>query len=182
MKKVIVFIANGTEEVEVLTPVDYLRRAGADVTFAGVPEKECVGSHGIAITADKAARDCVGGDFDMVVLPGGLPGTLNLENDENVQKILKKAYDADKFVAAICAAPSVLGKAGMLTGKKATCYPGFEEHLIGAEYIKAPVVTDKNAITSCGAGAAGEFAYALIMALYGEEKSEQIRKAVNPYV
>ena len=182
MKKVIVFFANGTEEIEALTPVDYLRRAGADVTLAGVPEKDVTGSHGINISADKAARDCVNADFDMVVLPGGLPGTVNLEIDENVQKILRKAYDEGKYVCAICAAPSVLGKAGMLCGKHATCYPGFEEHLHGAVCEKAPVVCDGNVITSCGAGAAGEFAYALIRALYGEEKSEQIRKAVNPYV
>lgn len=182
MKKVIVFFANGTEEIEALTPVDYLRRAGIDVTLAGVPVRDVTGSHGINISADQAASSCVNGDFDMVVLPGGLPGTVNLENDANVQKIMKKAYDAGKFVCAICAAPSVLGKAGMLCGKHATCYPGFEGYLYGAVCERTPVVRDGNIITSCGAGAAEEFALALIHALCGKEQSEQIRKAVNPYV
>ncbi len=178
MKKVIVFLANGTEEIEVLTPVDMLRRAGAEVTFAGVPDMTCTCSHGVKITADKAACDCTAEEYDMVVLPGGMPGTLNLGADENVKKIAEKAYAAGKFVAAICAAPSVLGGWGMLAGKKATCYPGFEDKLTGAYVVREKAVRDGNIITACGAGAAMEFALALVSALYGEEKSENLRKAV----
>lgn len=178
MKKVIVFFADGTEEVEAITPVDMLRRAGADVTFVGVPKKECVGSHGIKIVTDKTAGECTEEDFDMVVLPGGLPGTVNLENNADVQKILKKAYAEGKFACAICAAPSVLGKAGMLRGKRATCYPGFEKYLEGAVCTEEKAVRDGNVVTSRGAGAAMEFALTLISALYGNEKSEELRKAV----
>ncbi len=178
MKKVIVFLANGTEEVEALTPVDMLRRAGAEVTFAGVPEMLLTCSHGVKITADKAARDCVGEEYDMVVLPGGMPGTLNLGADASVKKITEAAFAAGKFVAAICAAPSVLGGWGMLAGKKATCYPGFEDKLTGACVVKEKSVRDGNVITACGAGAAMEFALMLVSALYGEEKSENLRKAV----
>ncbi len=178
MKKVIVFLADGTEEIEALAPVDMLRRAGAEVTLAGVPERECTCSHGVKITADCAARDCVGGEYDMVVLPGGMPGTLNLGADESVKKIAEKAYAGGKFVAAICAAPSVLGTWGMLAGKKATCYPGFEEKLTGACVAAEKAVRDGNIITACGAGAAMEFALMLVAALYGEEKSENLRKAV----
>ncbi len=178
MKKVIVFLADGTEEIEALTPVDMLRRAGAEVTFAGVPEMVCTCSHGVKITADKAACDCVGEAYDMVVLPGGMPGTLNLGASEDVKKIVAKAYENGKFVAAICAAPSVLGGMGLLAGKRATCYPGFEEKLTGACVVNEKAVRDGNVITACGAGAAMEFALLLVAALYGEETSENLRKAV----
>ena len=178
MKKVIVFLADGSEEIEALTPVDILRRAGAEVTFAGVPGTECVCSHGIKIVTDTVAEACVDKDYDMVVLPGGMPGTLNLGADDSVYKITKKAYVEGKFVAAICAAPSVLGKWGMLTGKRATCYPGFEEKLEGAIKSDDKAVRDGNIITACGAGAAMEFALALTEALYGKEESEKLRKAV----
>ncbi|MBQ8403069.1 MAG: DJ-1/PfpI family protein [Clostridia bacterium] len=178
MKKVIVFLADGTEEIEALTPVDMLRRAGAEVTFAGVPAAKCTCSHGVKITADKAACDCVGEEYDMVVLPGGMPGTLNLGASEDVKKIVTKAYENGKFVAAICAAPSVLGGMGLLAGKRATCYPGFEEKLTGACVVAEKAVRDGNIITACGAGAAMEFALLLVAALYGEETSENLRKAV----
>lgn len=178
MKKVVVFFADGTEEVEAITPVDILRRAGANVTLAGVGKKECVGSHDVKILTDKTVSECTTEDFDMVVLPGGMPGTLNLEKDKNVQEIVKKAYDEGKFIAAICAAPSVLGKMGLLAGKRATCYPGFEKYLEGAAITDEMVVRDGSVITSCGAGPAMDFALMLVSCIYGEEKSEEIRKAV----
>lgn len=178
MKKVIVFLADGTEEIEALAPVDMLRRAGADVTFAGAGKKECTCSHGVKITADKTAAECEGEDYDMVVLPGGMPGTLNLGADVSVEKIAKKAFAEGAFVAAICAAPSVLGAWGMLAGKKATCYPGFEEKLAGALLAEKKPVRDGNIITAPGAGAAMDFALILVSALYGEEASENLRKAV----
>ena len=178
MKKVIVFLADGTEEVEVLTPVDMLRRAGAEVTLAGVPEMVCTCSHGVKITADAQACDCVYSEYDMVVLPGGMPGTLNLGASEDVKKITAKAYAGGKFVAAICAAPSVLGEMGLLAGKRATCYLGFEEKLTGACVVREKAVRDGNIITSCGAGAAMEFSLLLVEALYGCETSENLRKAV----
>jgi 4-methyl-5(b-hydroxyethyl)-thiazole monophosphate biosynthesis len=178
MKKVLVFLADGSEEIEALTPVDILRRAGAQVTLAGVPERECVCSHGVKIVTDKTARECTDDDYDMVVLPGGMPGTLNLGADADVVKIVKNAYESGKFVCAICAAPSVLGGLGMLQGRRATCYPGFEDKLVGAYTVKEIAVKDGNVITACGAGAAMEFALLLTSALYGEEISENLRKAV----
>ncbi len=178
MKKVIVFLADGTEEIEALTPVDMLRRAGAEVTFAGAGKKECVCSHGVKITADKTAAECTHESYDMVVLPGGMPGTLNLGADENVETITKKSFAEGKFVAAICAAPSVLGSWGMLEGKLATCYPGFEEKLTGAKLAAEKAVRDGNIITACGAGAAMDFALLLVDALYGAEASDNLRKAV----
>ena len=178
MKKVIVFLADGTEEIEALTPVDMLRRAGAQVTLAGVPEAVCTCSHGVKITADVQACDCVYGEYDMVVIPGGMPGTLNLGASDDVRKIVEKAYENGKFVAAICAAPSVLGEMGLLAGKRATCYPGFEAKLTGACVVREKAVRDGNIITSCGAGAAMEFSLMLVTALYGEDAGENLRKAV----
>ena len=178
MKKVLVFLADGSEEIEALTPVDMLRRAGAEVTFAGVTGKECKCSHGVTVVTDALASECAGEEYDMVVLPGGMPGTLNLGASEYVKKAVMKAYESGRFVAAICAAPSVLGEMGLLKGKRATCYPGFESKLIGAEAVCEKAVRDGNIITSCGAGAAMEFALMLVSALYGEETSENLRKAV----
>ena len=178
MKKVIVFLADGSEEIEALTPVDMLRRAGAEVTFAGAGKKECLCSHGVKIVTDKTAAECACEDYDMVVLPGGMPGTLNLGADADVEKIAKKAFAEGKLVAAICAAPSLLGAWGMLSGKRATCYPGFEEKLTGAVLAGEKAVRDGNVITACGAGAAMEFALLLVAALYGGEASENLRKAV----
>ena len=178
MKKVLVFLADGSEEIEALTPVDMLRRAGAEVTFAGVTGKECKCSHGVTVVTDALASECAGDEYDMVVLPGGMPGTLNLGASEDVKKITAKAYAGGKFVAAICAAPSVLGEMGLLAGKRATCYPGFEEKLTGACVVREKAVRDGNIITSCGAGAAMEFSLLLVEALYGSETSENLRKAV----
>ena len=178
MKKVIVFLADGSEEIEALTPVDMLRRAGAEVTFAGAGKKECVCSHGVKIVTDKTAKECAGESSDMVVLPGGMPGTLNLGADEDVRAITEKAFREGKLVAAICAAPSLLGAWGMLSGKRAICYPGFEEKLTGAVIAEEKAVRDGNVITAAGAGAAMDFALMLVCALYGEEASEKLRKAV----
>ncbi|MBQ9745243.1 MAG: DJ-1/PfpI family protein [Clostridia bacterium] len=178
MKKVIIFLADGSEEVEALAPIDMLRRAGADVTVAGAGKTECTCSHGVKITADKTAQECAGGEYDMAVLPGGMPGTLNLGADADVEKIVKKTYAAGGFVAAICAAPSVLGAYGLLEGKRATCYPGFEAKLTGACHVPEKVVRDGNIITGAGAGAAMDFALMLVAVLYGEETSENLRKAV----
>ena len=178
MKKVLVFLANGSEEIEALTPVDILRRAGANVTFAGVPERECVCSHGITVVTDTDVSKCVDEEYDMVVIPGGMPGTINLGENADVINIVKKAYESGKFVSAICAAPSILGQMGLLQGKKATCYPGFEDKLIGACKSEEKAVRDGNIITACGAGAAMDFALLLTEALYGKEISENLRKAV----
>lgn len=178
MKNVVVFLADGAEEIEALSPVDMLRRAGADVTLAGVGKKEIICAHNVKIVCDKELSEVSGEDFDMYVLPGGGLGTENLSHSELVLDTIKKAYSDGKTVAAICAAPSVLGKAGILKGKKATCYPGFEKYLEGAEAVLGNVVCDGNIITSRGAGTAMSFSLALVEILYRKDKAEELRKAV----
>lgn len=178
MKKVVVFLADGAEEIEALSPVDMLRRAGASVTVAGLGGKEIVCAHNVKIVCDKEISDISGEDFDMYVLPGGGLGTENLSSSALVRDTVKKAYSDGKTVAAICAAPSVLGKIGILNGKRATCYPGFEKYLDGATFVSDSVVCDGNIITSRGAGTAMSFSLALVEILYGKDKAEEIRKAV----
>ena len=180
MKKVILFFANGTEEVEALTAVDLLRRAGAELTVAGIGGKELTGSHGIRIIADVAAEEIASFDYDMVVLPGGLPGTTHLDESPIVDRMLSEVHKNGGHLAAICAAPLVLGKRGYLKGKKAVCYPGFESYLLEAVKPRegTRVCTDGKIVTGAGAGVATEFALALIMALYGAEASENIRRTI----
>ncbi len=178
MKKVILFFANGTEEVEALTAVDLLRRAGAEVTLAGVGGKEVTGSHGIRITADISEDEISAFDYDMAVVPGGMPGTMHLDASPAVDKMLSAVSENGGFLAAICAAPLVLGKRGYLKGKKAICYPGFETYLEGALLSDFRVCRDGKIITAAGAGVALDFALALIGALYGEEKANEIRASV----
>lgn len=178
MKKVILFFANGTEEIEALTAVDILRRAGAEVTLAGVGGTALCGSHGIRVTADQTAEDAVNGDYDMAVVPGGMPGTNHLDASDAVETVLKNVSDKGGILAAICAAPLVLGKRGYLIGKEAICFPGFESYLEGAVISEKKVCRDGNIITAAGAGVALDFALALTAALYGEEKANALRAAV----
>ena len=178
MKKVVLFFANGTEEIEALTALDLLRRAGADVTLAGVGGKELTGSHDIRITADIDASEISSFDYDMAVVPGGMPGTLHMDGNAVVEKMLAEVNRNGGFLAAICAAPLVLGKRGYLKNKEAICYPGFESYLEGAVLSQNRVCRDGNVITAAGAGVALDFALALILALYGEEKEKQIRASV----
>ena len=178
MKKVILFFANGTEEVEALTALDLLRRAGAEVTLAGVGGKELVGSHAIRITADIDALEISSFDYDMAVVPGGMPGTVHMDGSPCVERALAEVYGNGGFLAAICAAPLVLGKRGYLKNKKAICYPGFESYLEGAVLSQTRVCRDGRIITAAGAGVALEFALTLIDALYGAEKEKEIRASV----
>ncbi len=178
MKKVLLFFANGTEEIEALTVVDILRRAGADVTIAGVGGKEVTGSHSIRIIADVDAETLSSFDYDMVVVPGGLPGTTYLDESEIVNSALSAVHARGGYLAAICAAPLVLGKRGYLVGKNATCYPGFESYLTGAKLPGKRVCVDGNVITGAGMGAALDFALALTGVLFGEEKAATLRSAV----
>ncbi len=171
-----VFLADGFEEIEALAPVDVLRRAGITVNTVGVNGKTVIGSHGIPvvcdITIDKATLEGLEG----VVLPGGMPGTLNLENNDRVQGFIDYAADNNLLLAAICAAPSILGHKGLLNGKKAISFPGFEKDLEGAEIINTPAVRDRNIITGWGAGGSFDFAYALLGALKGEDISNELAK------
>ena len=146
---VYVFLANGFEEIEALGTVDILRRCGLDVKTVSISDSlEVLGTHGIKVFADVLTSDVSYDDLDAIVLPGGLPGADNLENCSFVTDLVKKANADGKIVSAICAAPKILGAAGILTGVKATCYPGFEDKLIGAKVAKHHVVADKNIITA----------------------------------
>lgn len=175
---VYLFLANGFEEIEALTPVDYMRRAGIDVTTVGVGGKYITGAHGITVAADICDTDAALEDIEMVVLPGGMPGTTNLDASDTVHRFIDEAVKGSSHIAAICAAPSVYGKMGLLRGKKATCYPGFEKYLEGAEIADCGVVTDGNITTARAAGSAADFAFELIRVLRGEEAAEKVRFAV----
>ncbi|MBR3576819.1 MAG: DJ-1/PfpI family protein [Clostridia bacterium] len=163
-----VFLAEGFEEIEALATVDILRRAGMDVgTVSVTGEREVTGAHAITVTADITEINL--DDVDAVILPGGMPGTLNLKASDKVQDAIKYSFDNNKLMCAICAAPLVFGGAGFLKGKKAARYPGFEHELIGADVVYEPVVRDGNIITSRGAGTAHLFAFE-ILKYFGKEK------------
>lgn len=172
---VYVFLADGFEEIEALAPVDILRRGSVDVKTVSVNDTLIVtGAHGITVRADILLKD-VCESAEMLVLPGGMPGTLNLQKCQALCDMLKKT---DGYVAAICAAPSVFGGIGLLKGKKATCYPGFEDKLEGAECVSDPVVVSGKTVTSKGAGTAHLFGFTLLSLLKGENVAEQLRKTM----
>lgn len=176
---VYVFLADGFEEIEALTPVDLLRRAGVAVTTVGVGNKrEIRGSHDVTVLADIADADFADDAPDMIVLPGGMPGAAHLDTSPVVATALEKAAASGGFLAAICAAPMVLGHKGYLAGKKATCYPGFEAELGGATPQNAPVVRDGRVITGAGMGVAAEFALALVGALCGEAAARSLSRGI----
>lgn len=179
MKKAYVFLADGFEEIEGLTVVDVLRRAGVDVkTVSVMGRKQIQGAHNIPVDADILFDDINGEDADMLVLPGGMPGTLNLKAHEGLCDLLK-AYDSEKkYIAAICAAPTILSGLGMLRGRKACAYPSFEEELDCKEVLKVPETVDGHIITGRGMGVAIPFALRLTSLLCGDEKAEEIRKSI----
>ena len=171
MKRACVFMANGTEECEALLTVDILRRAGVEVVTASVNQKpEILSSHNVRMDTDAVAADIQAADFDLIVLPGGMPGTLNLKGNE--------------FVKAVCqqAAASALAAFGLLEGKKATAYPSFTDQLAGATVVKEPVVEDGDIITGWGLGASIPFSLALVRRLCGADAAEAVRQAIGyPY-
>ncbi len=174
------FLAGGFEETEAIAPIDILRRAGVGVTVVGIGGRAIIGSHGIAVGADISDAEIgIPNDIDGVILPGGMPGTLNLEKSPVVQKFIDIAAEKGGLIAAICAAPSILGKKGLLMGKKATCFDGFEPFLEGAEVVSEPCVTDSNIITAWGAGAAVEFGLAITAYIAGEEEALSLRKGMK---
>ena len=176
---VYVLLAEGFEEVEALTPLDLLRRGGVEAKLVGVTGGLVRGSPGIGIQTDLPMDEADWDKADMVVLPGGMPGTTNLYADARVTDAVRKCYDEGKYVAAICAAPSViLGGMGLLKGRKATCYPGMESGMAGAIPLERTCVVDGRIITACGVGGALDFGCALVSALCGEEKARKIAAEV----
>ena len=174
-----VFLANGFEEIEALATVDILRRAGVEVATVGVGGKTPVGAHGIPVCADIEEDALNIHTIDGVVLPGGMPGTTNLEASAVVQKAVAFAVENNLLVAAICAAPSILGHGGYLHGKETTCYPGFEQELTGAVVVDGGVVLDGNIITASGAGVAVDFALELVRYLVSTEAADTIRGGIQ---
>lgn len=176
---IVVCFADGTEEVEALTVVDLLRRAQMEVVIAGLTDQPIRGSKGIRIMPDCRVDQVDSEAVEMLVLPGGMPGTKNLLADKAVDELLRSVYLAGKPVGAICAAPMILGQKGLLKGKQAVCYPGFESELAGADVQpSAKVVVDGNVITSRGLGTAIEFSLALIEKVKGAEAAEAIKKQI----
>lgn len=179
MAKVCIFFGTGYEEIEALTVVDLLRRAGIDIDMVSITGERMVeGSHGIAVKMDKLYEEVDFAEVDMLVLPGGMPGTKNLEAFEPLMTQVDAFYAAGKNLAAICAAPSIFGHKGMLKGKRACAYPDFESHLEGAEVTKNPVETADNIITSRGMGCAIAFGLAIIEKLQGKEKAAELASAI----
>lgn len=179
MSKTAIFFATGYEEIEALTVVDILRRAGEDITMVSVTEERTVtSSHGVEVTMDKTLSEVNFDEVDVIVLPGGMPGTKNLEACEALMAQVDAFVAAGKLVAAVCAAPSILGHRGHLKGKKACSFPSMESQLEGAEVKQAPAVKDGNIITGRGMGAAIPFALTILGALQSEEAAEEMAKGI----
>lgn len=174
------FLADGFEEVEALCPLDILRRAGLEVTTVGIGGKDVIrGAHGIIVHADIPDVMYRDSTPEMLILPGGMPGSKNLDESRIVDSALRASARKGAYLAAICAAPMVLGKRGYLEGKKAVCFPGFEEHLIGATVDgEKTVIRDGNVITAKGMGAAFDFGLELVKALKDDGTAEKIRDSV----
>jgi protein deglycase len=179
MKTACILVADGFEEVEAVTPIDYLRRSGVEVTVIGITGKVVSGARGIKLEVD-AGSEAMRRDFDCVVVPGGGRGADNLASSPGVVFLIKRHFQAGKLVAAICAAPAVVlhGACGILTGRRFTCFPGLESKVTGAAFSPERVVVDGNLITSRAAGTAGEFSAAVVAALLGEAAAEELREKV----
>lgn len=175
------FLADGFETVEALCPLDLLRRAGAEVKTVGVTGKTVTSRQGVPVTADMTADEISLSDRpEMIILPGGLPGADNLHASEIVDKMIFDAADRGAYIAAICAAPYLLGLRGLLRGKHATCFPDktFIDRLEGAEYSECGVVRDGNIITARAMGASTEFGLMLVEALFGQKKAQELAESV----
>ena len=177
---ILCFLANGFEETEAIAPIDILRRDGQKVITVGIGEEVITSSHGVTVVPDITELDlALSDEINMIILPGGMPGTLNLEKSGAVQDTIDFCSRNGKYIAAICAAPSIIGKKGLLKGKKATCFPGFEDFLEGAEFTGDPVEHDGNIITARGAGVAVEFGLKLVEVLSGKAASDKIRTSMR---
>ncbi|WP_439183551.1 DJ-1 family glyoxalase III [Carboxylicivirga taeanensis] len=175
MKKVAILLAEGFEELEAISPVDILRRAGIAVTTVSITKnKEVTGAHGIKIMADALFEEVPFADFEAIVLPGGMPGTSHLNEHQALKTVLTEFAESKKLIGAICAAPLVLGELGLLQKRNATCYPGFEKQLIGAAITKQAVVKDEHFITANGVGNAIPFALALVKELLNDEAANNL--------
>jgi 4-methyl-5(b-hydroxyethyl)-thiazole monophosphate biosynthesis len=171
---VALLLADGFEEVEAITPADFLRRAKLDVCLLGIGGLQIEGAHGITVAADQRIEDFEG-EPEAVVLPGGMPGAENIAASEEALALVRKTFESGCLVAAICAAPAVaLQKSGILEGKRVTCFPGFESRFQGCRFVEERVVVDGNLVTSRGAGTAAEFAIKIVEVLSGKSAAEDL--------
>lgn len=179
MSKVAVFFAQGYEEIEALTVVDLLRRAGIDTVMVSVSgSNQERSSHGVSVMMDTTIEELDFNEVDMIVLPGGLPGTTNLEACDYLMNKVDEFYANGKYIAAICAAPSIFGHRGILKGRNACSYPGFESHLEGAKVTAGPVEISDNVITSRGMGTAIDFGLAIVAIFCGQAKADELGRGI----
>ncbi len=179
-KKILVPLAEGFEMIEALSVVDVFRRAGADVDLVAVGDSlQVTSSHHVPVIADKYLNQCVDVEYDLIVLPGGIPGAENLRNSDLLAELLKKQNHEERLYGAICASPAiVLEYHGLLEGKKATCHPGFSDKLSSTDNAAEKVVVDKNCVTSKGAGTSIDFSLELLAILMGKEKRKEVAKGM----
>lgn len=176
---VYLFMANGFEECEALVPLDILRRANIEVKTVGIGGNTITGSHGISVNCDTVNKDLSFVDLKGIILPGGLPGATNLEADKTVQTAIDYCAENSLLISAICAAPQILGHKGLLKGKNAVCFPGFEKELTGAHIVNQKVVQDGNYITAWGAGAAFEFGFKILEHLTDNQTAQNLQRAMK---
>lgn len=179
MAKIFEFLATGFEEVEAMAPVDIFRRGGLDIKTVSITgQLDVAGAHGVSIRADMLFEDAPLDGADLLMLPGGLPGATNLNEHEGLKAALLRQAKAGRKIAAICAAPLVLGGLGLLKGKRATCYPGFEKYMIGAEYTQQLCTVDGNIITGEGPAASFPYSYTLLEMLAGVGAAEPLKEGM----
>lgn len=171
---IFIFLADGFEETEAVTPIDMLRRCQKEVITVGVTGKTAVSSHNIPVVCDITIDEMPAEEPEMIILPGGKAGVDNLMKSEKLAQIIRGCDEKGIFIGAICAAPSIIGSMGLLKGRRAVCYPGFESFLEGAQVLDVPAVRDGHFITARGAGASLEFSYELVKALLGEDAAEKL--------
>lgn len=181
MKKIAAMLADGFEEVEALAVIDILRRAGIEITMISIMENrnQVVGAHGITVTADALLDDITFSGYDGIFLPGGMPGTDNLDKCNELCDVISEFNNENKLLVAICAAPKVYGRLGILRGRKATCFPGFERELLGAEIVYDRVVCDGNVVTGRGMGTAIDLGLKLVAMLKNEGEAEELSKTIQ---
>lgn len=179
MPKVLVPLAPGCEEIEAVTVIDILRRAGVEVVSAGLAEGPVKASRGVVLMPDATLDAALEQEFDLIALPGGMPGMTHLKNDPRIIDLLKTMAEQGKYVTAICASPAVLAEAGLLQGKRATSYPGFLDNVPDVGLEAAPVVRDGKVVTSRGPGTAMDFALELVEILAGKPKRDEVEAALQ---
>jgi protein deglycase len=175
---IVIPLADGFEETEAIAPIDILRRAGYTVVTAGLGKAHALGSHSIHVTADRILSELNPADFDAIVLPGG-PGTKNLRNDQNVIGFVRAIHAKGGMCAAICAAPTVLAAAGIIEGRRVTCFPGEEDNLGGAVFTGSPIEVDGMIVTGKAAGSAISFGLAIVAVLSGKDAADDLRKRLH---